>query len=123
MSNEIPPREIVDQAGSSSGNNPTETEEDDQAMPNILTSQTRDFSKMSREDVTKYVDESTSYAEAQSLDNQKGVDILLAWEKGGFAPRKREKHFLKAKFPNIPFKTPEWQTWVSGRCIDFLNCS
>lgn len=78
MSNEIPPREIVDQAGSSSGNNPTETEEDDQAMPNILTSQTRDLSKMSREDVTKYVDKLASYAEAHSLDNQKGVDILLA---------------------------------------------
>lgn len=112
MSNEFSEQNIAEQAGSSSANNPNIPEENGHLVP-TPTSQTMDFSKMSVEEVRAYANKLAEDVKALKLNGEKGVEILLAWEKGGFAPRKMEKHFLKEKYPNIDFKTPEWQTWVS----------
>lgn len=52
-------------------------------------------------------------------------NISLSRERAGFAPNtKIKEHSYKAEFPNIPFTTKPWQTWVSiqlWNCIEIMN--
>lgn len=116
MSNNDIPRENANEAESSNGNNPKEMER----SPSLLMTNIEDidFDSMSDEEITKYMDDLVSCIETHfSLDNEKGVNILLSTEKAGFKPGGSGKHPLKKKFPDIDFKTPEWQTWVSARVV------
>lgn len=119
MSNDIPPSENVNQAESSIRSNPEMTESP-LLMKNI---EEIDFDSLSDEEIIKYMNDLANNAETHfSLNNEEGVELLLATEKAGFKPKESEKHFLKKKFPDIDFKTPDWQTWVSEGCIDISNC-
>lgn len=52
---------------------------------------------------------------AETMNNQKGLDILLIRERIELPPTNTDKHPLMEKFPYIPFKTPPYQTWVLFR--------
>lgn len=100
MSNDASSREIVDQAGSSSGSKSEETSKND-------------LDSMTEEEAKEHVESFLNDLRSQ-LGGEKSVNILLSYEEGGLAPNPKLKKFvLKADFPNIPFKTPQWQSWVS----------
>lgn len=57
-----------------------------------------------------------------TVSGEQLVKVLLSCERTGRPPSKKgEIHHLKAKFPTIGFRTPEWQEWVS-ECIDLSIC-
>lgn len=51
------------------------------------------------------------------------VGQILALERDGHEPNKKmKKHVLKGRVEDIPFTTPEWQTWVCACRIDVSIC-
>lgn len=122
MSNDIPPHEIVDQSGSSNGNNSTGMEESGCTGSFGALSEQKDFDSMSDEDVWKHAEKFANGLKAHSVGGENGRKILLAWEEAGSAPKSTmTKHPLKEEFPIIAFETQQWRTWVSERCTDFLQ--
>lgn len=111
MSNDISSRQDVNQAENSEENSSNESKTWEEIEKSI--GMTRD----------ELIERSKSVIDAWKwLNGEESVRLLLGYERAGLKPGKSGYRVLKAKFPNIGFRTPEWQTWVSERCTDLPIC-